>query len=135
MRPRGIVGALSVIAVGAILAYAVHYTVAGISIRTVGFILMAAGAVAMAAGLARAFTDSRRRDRVEDRQDELARATTRPAAGIDRTDRVYAQNPAMMVPPRVPVGNPAAPDLVPEPRAAELPNTARLYRSPESEQR
>jgi membrane protein implicated in regulation of membrane protease activity len=81
MRPRGIVGALFVVAVGAILAYAVHYTVAGINIRTVGFIIMAAGAVALIAVVARAFTDSQRQNRLEDRQDEQVRAANRPAPG------------------------------------------------------
>jgi hypothetical protein len=116
MRPRGVAGSVFVIAVGAILAYAVHYTVAGISIRTVGFIVMAAGAVALVAVLARTFTDSQRQNRREDRQDELLRTPGRPAPGIDRTNRMYPQNPAQTAPPVAPAGSASAPEFVPEQR-------------------
>jgi hypothetical protein len=135
MRPRGIVGALFVVAVGAILAYAVHYTVAGINIRTVGFIIMAAGAVALIAVVARAFTDSQRQNRLEDRQDEQVRAANRPAPGIARTNGVYAHNPALTVPPVAPLSSPRAPDLVPVQRVGEMPSATTLYQTPESEQR
>ena len=57
------------IAVGAILRYAVTTTVAGLDIQTVGLILMIAGIVGLLIGLFILVTDSRRGDRpvVDDR--------------------------------------------------------------------
>jgi phosphate/sulfate permease len=54
-------GSIFLIAVGAILAFAVTATVAGIEIQTVGVILMVAGAVGLVIGL---FLMTQRRDRV-----------------------------------------------------------------------
>ena len=59
------------IAVGAILRYAVTTTVAGIDIQTVGLILMIAGIIGLLIGLFILATDARRRDRpvIDDRRD------------------------------------------------------------------
>jgi high-affinity Fe2+/Pb2+ permease len=62
MRPQGAVGSLVAIAVGAILTYAVRFTISGISIHTVGVIIMLAGVAALAILLIRAVSASRRRD-------------------------------------------------------------------------
>jgi hypothetical protein len=51
------------IAVGAILKYAVTASVAGIDIQTVGLILMIAGAVGLAIGLFVLISDRQRDDR------------------------------------------------------------------------
>ena len=50
------------IAVGAILRYAVTTTVAGIDIQTVGLILMIAGVLGLAIGLVMMISGTRRRD-------------------------------------------------------------------------
>jgi hypothetical protein len=59
------------IAVGAILRYAVTTTVAGIDIQTVGLILMIAGIIGLLIGLFILATEQRGRDRpaVDDRRD------------------------------------------------------------------
>ena len=59
------------IAVGAILRYAVTATVAGIDIQTVGLILMIAGIIGLLIGLFILATEQRGRDRpaVDDRRD------------------------------------------------------------------
>jgi hypothetical protein len=62
MRPQGVGGALVAIAVGAILTYAVRFTVSGVSIHTVGVIIMLAGVVALVILLIRTVSGSRRRD-------------------------------------------------------------------------
>lgn len=61
------------IAVGAILRYAVTTTVAGIDIQTVGLILMIAGIVGLLIGLFILATERGRRDGpvVDDRRDRL----------------------------------------------------------------
>jgi hypothetical protein len=61
------------IAVGAILRYAVTTTVAGIDIQTVGLILMIAGIIGLLIGLFILATETRRRDQpmVDDRRDRL----------------------------------------------------------------
>jgi uncharacterized membrane-anchored protein len=51
------------IALGAILKYAVTFTVAGIKIQTVGLILMIVGVVGLVASLVYALADRRRDDR------------------------------------------------------------------------
>jgi hypothetical protein len=61
MRPQGVVGALVAIAIGAILTYAVSFTMSGISIHTVGVIIMIVGVVALAILLVRAVTGPRGR--------------------------------------------------------------------------
>jgi hypothetical protein len=59
------------IAVGAILKYAVTATVAGVDIQTVGLILMIAGVIGLVVGLFLVFADRGRADRAvyEDRRD------------------------------------------------------------------
>jgi hypothetical protein len=59
------------IAVGAILKYAVTATVAGVDIQTVGLILMIAGVIGLVVGLFLVFADRGRADRVvyDDRRD------------------------------------------------------------------
>jgi Flp pilus assembly protein protease CpaA len=71
-------GSIFLIAVGAILAFAVTASVAGIEIQTVGVILMVAGAIGLVIGLF-LITSERRRagsaDRrvvYEDRRDPMA---------------------------------------------------------------
>jgi Domain of unknown function (DUF6458) len=63
------------IALGAILKYAVTATVAGVEIQTVGVILMVAGAIGLVIGLFLVASDRRREDRiaVDDRRDPLYR--------------------------------------------------------------
>jgi hypothetical protein len=63
------------IALGAILKFAVTATVAGIEIQTVGVILMIAGAIGLVIGLFLLSSDRRRADRmvVDDRRDPLYR--------------------------------------------------------------
>ena len=69
-------GSLFLIAVGAILAYAVTATVAGVDIQTVGVILMVAGVVGLVIGLFLLMSERRRvGDRAvvyEERRDPLA---------------------------------------------------------------
>jgi uncharacterized protein DUF6458 len=57
------------IAVGAILMYAVDVTVSGIEIQTIGLILMIAGVVGLLIGLFLLASTSRRRDVVYDDRD------------------------------------------------------------------
>jgi Flp pilus assembly protein protease CpaA len=63
------------IALGAILKFAVTATVAGVEIQTVGVILMIAGAIGLVIGLFLLASDRRREDRVvvDDRRDPLYR--------------------------------------------------------------
>jgi Domain of unknown function (DUF6458) len=63
------------IAVGAILRYAVNVTVAGIEIQTIGLILMIAGVVGLVIGLFMLAMDNRRPERTtyDDRRDPLYR--------------------------------------------------------------
>jgi Domain of unknown function (DUF6458) len=69
-------GSLLLIAVGAILAYAVTATVAGVDIQTVGVILMVAGLAGLVIGLFLLMSERRRvGDRTvihEERRDPLA---------------------------------------------------------------
>jgi beta-lactamase regulating signal transducer with metallopeptidase domain len=57
------------IAVGAILKYAVNATVSGIEIQTIGLILMIAGVVGLLIGLFLLTQADRRRDAVYDERD------------------------------------------------------------------
>jgi uncharacterized protein DUF6458 len=61
------------IAVGAILKYAVDVTVSGIEIQTVGLILMIAGAVGLIIGLFLLTQTDRRRSVVYDDRDPVVR--------------------------------------------------------------
>jgi hypothetical protein len=62
--PMTIGTSIFLIALGAILKYAVTATVAGISIQTAGLILMIVGAVGLVIGLFMLASDRRRGDRV-----------------------------------------------------------------------
>ena len=70
-------GSIFLIAVGAILAFAVTASVAGIEIQTVGVILMVAGAIGLVIGLFLLMSDRRRVDTAdrrvvyEDRRDPM----------------------------------------------------------------
>jgi uncharacterized membrane protein len=55
---------LFLIAVGAVLRYAVEATVAGFDIQTAGLILMVIGVIGLAIGLFMLASDRRREDRV-----------------------------------------------------------------------
>lgn len=59
-------GSIFLIAVGAILRYAVDVTVSGIEIQTIGLILMIAGVVGLVIGLFLLTQDRGRRDVVVD---------------------------------------------------------------------
>jgi beta-lactamase regulating signal transducer with metallopeptidase domain len=59
------------IAVGAILKYAVNATVSGIEIQTIGLILMIAGIVGLVIGLFLLTQADRRRDLVYDDRDRV----------------------------------------------------------------
>jgi len=61
------------IAVGAILKYAVDVTVSGIEIQTIGLILMIAGAVGLVIGLFLLTQEDRRRLVVYDDRDPVVR--------------------------------------------------------------
>jgi hypothetical protein len=61
------------IAVGAILKYAVDVTVSGIEIQTIGLILMLAGAVGLVIGLFLLTQEDRRRPVVYDDRDPVVR--------------------------------------------------------------
>jgi Domain of unknown function (DUF6458) len=67
--PMTIGASIFLIAVGAILKYAVDVTVSGIEIQTIGLILMIAGAVGLLIGLFLYIQADRRRDVVYDDRD------------------------------------------------------------------
>jgi len=58
-------GSIAVIALGAILAFAVQVQFSGLNIDAVGIILMAAGAVGLVFGIIRFFSTRARTDSVE----------------------------------------------------------------------
>lgn len=60
-------GSIFLIAVGAVLAFAVDYQVAGISLHVVGWILMAAGVLGLLLGLLVFGPRSRRTEVVQER--------------------------------------------------------------------
>jgi hypothetical protein len=71
--PMTIGASIFLIAVGAILKYAVTATVAGIEIQTVGLILMIAGVVGLVIGLFLLTQTDRRRPVVYDDRDPVVR--------------------------------------------------------------
>ncbi|HEV3169290.1 MAG TPA: hypothetical protein VGZ32_03085 [Actinocrinis sp.] len=89
MRPQGAAGALVAIAIGAILTYAVSFTVSGVNIHTVGVIIMAVGAVALAILLVRSVGGSRRRDQ----------PPQKPVKQVRGRDGSYLQDPPDGAPP------------------------------------
>jgi membrane protein implicated in regulation of membrane protease activity len=120
MRPQGVAGALVAIAVGAILTYAVSFTMSGISIHTVGVIIMLVGVVALAILLIRSVGGSRRRSQT---------LSAPPEQGVG-SDGSYLQDP--------PGGSPQVATTristdvyaVPERRRLEEPqNSADAYRA------
>lgn len=62
MRPPGLAGALIAITAGAVLTFAVSFTISGISIHTVGVIITSTGMVALAIRLARSLSTLRKQD-------------------------------------------------------------------------
>ena len=71
--PMTIGASIFLIAVGAILKYAVDVTVQGVEIQTIGLILMIAGAVGLLIGLFLLTQADRRRDVVYDDRDPAYR--------------------------------------------------------------
>lgn len=116
-------GALFTIAVGAVLTYAVHFTVVGINIHIVGIIVMLAGVAALLAIIVRAAGDARRHSRSEERQDELVHARVRPTSRVERSARVYGQVPPQTYAPPMPAVGTADPYMLPEQRANVAPGT------------
>jgi hypothetical protein len=87
----GIGFSIFLIAVGAILAFAVHATVAGVDIHVVGWILMAAGALGLIITMA-VFMPRRRRTVVETSASPsagavLGSATVTPQGVVQRETR------------------------------------------------
>lgn len=65
-------GSIALIAIGAILAFAVSFEIAGIAINVVGYILMIAGVIGLIFGLITYFrATATRRDRVVERRREV----------------------------------------------------------------
>jgi hypothetical protein len=83
----GIGFSIFLLAVGAILAFAVHATVAGVDIHVVGWILMAAGALGLVLTMA-VFTPRRRRTITETRSVALGGpASVAPQNVVEREVR------------------------------------------------
>ncbi len=95
MRPQGVVGALVAIAVGAILTYAVSFTMSGISIHTVGVIIMICGAAALIILLVRSMGGLQRRSRP--RQAPLPQSPTSTLNPV--VDQNYRQDSLREAPP------------------------------------
>jgi len=125
MRPQGVVGALSAIAVGAILTYAVSFKMSGVSIHTVGVIIMLVGVVALAILLVRAVTRPRRRD-------ESRRAPVSPGSSTDTGYR--RESPRAAAPVAV---TRVSTDVyaTPEQRRVEELRSAETYQPPRTPQR
>jgi len=123
MRTQGVGGALIAIAVGAILTYAVSFTISGISIHIVGVIIMVVGAIALALLLIRAVSESRRRPRP---------VPSRPGLGADGS---HAQDLRRMAAPVA--ATRVTTDVYPPPgqRAAQSPGDAEGYHTPGTPQR
>jgi len=124
MRPQGAAGALAAIAVGATLTYAVSFTISGISIHTVGVIIMLAGVAALAILLVRALSELRRRDR------RRPTTTQRPSAdtGVWHDPRLAAPQASAT---RASTDDYAAP----EPRQVGDPQSAVTYRTRRAQRR
>ena len=82
----GIGFSIFLLAVGAILAFAVHATVAGVDIHVVGWILMAAGALGLVLTVA-VFTPRRRRTITETRSVAGGQASAAPQNVVEREVR------------------------------------------------
>lgn len=82
----GIGVGIFLLAVGAILAFAVHATVAGVDIHVIGWILMAAGALGIILGIA-VFAPRRRRTVIETSGTSVGAATVTPQNVVSRETR------------------------------------------------
>jgi Domain of unknown function (DUF6458) len=80
----GIGTSLFLIAVGAILRFAVHVTTKGFSVNTIGLILIIVGVIGLVISLFWMTVWSRRRDRVVPVDDRDYVATRRPPEGYAR---------------------------------------------------
>lgn len=120
MRPQGAGGALAAIAVGAILTYAVSFTISGVSIRTAGVIIMIVGAVALGILLVRFVSGSRHPGRPRHPQN-----TPGPSA-----DGVYRQQPVRGAPPIAATQISTGIYTVPEQRANQPLDGEEGYRAP-----
>jgi hypothetical protein len=121
MRPQAVACALVAVALGAILTYAVTLTMFGISIHTVGVIIMFAGLLALAILLVRSVSGLRRRYR-------LHRAPLSPGPSANagyRQDCLRAAAPVAMT--RVSTDVYAAPER----RRAGGPHSADTSQPPE----
>jgi Domain of unknown function (DUF6458) len=98
----GFGAALAFIAVGAILAFATHFTVSGVDVQTVGWILMLVGVAGLVFTLA--YLRPRRR----------AQLTTTPV----EEEPVYLERPATVEPQRV-VREPVDPVIRPTARPVD----------------
>jgi hypothetical protein len=124
VRPQGVVGALVAIAVGAILTYAVSFTISGISIHTVGVIIMVVGVVALVILLIRMVTASRRGD--ESRQVLIA-----PGPSVETG---YPQEPVRGAAPVADTRISTEVYGYPGQRAGQPPQDPQAYRAPRSPQ-
>ena len=125
MRPQGVVGALVAIAVGAILTYAVSFTMSGISIHTVGVIIMLVGVAALVILLIRTVSASRRRQ-------ESLRA---PIAQGPSVDAGYPQEPVRGAAPVAATRISTEVYGTPGQRAGQLPQDPEAYQAPRTPRR
>lgn len=128
-------GALFTIAVGAVLTYAVHFTVVGVNIHIVGIIVMLAGVAALVAIVVRAVGESQRRNRSEDRQERMLRTRGRLFSRANGTDQVYVQNPTQTYASPAPTAGAADPYMVPEQRPNFAPRPTEAYPPVQSDRR
>jgi hypothetical protein len=131
MRPHGVVGALVAVAIGAILTYAVSFTVSGVSIHAVGVIIMLVGAVALAILLVRSVGGSHRRG--QPRQGPVG-PVARPFQPIADPDGSYLQDPLGGVPPIAATHMTTEVNPMPG-RQANQPPATTTYRTPGPQQR
>jgi hypothetical protein len=124
-------GTLFTIAVGAVLTYAVHYTLVGINIHIIGIIIMLAGAAALIAIVIRATTEAQQRGRSEERQDKMLRTRSQR---MGRTDPAYVQNPPQAYAPAPPAPG-VAPYPAAEQRTYDTPSPTMPYQPVEQERR
>jgi len=122
MRPQGVAGALVVVAIGAILTYTVSFTISGISIHTVGVIIMLFGAIGLGILLVRSVATSRRPVKPRQRQN-----MPDPSA-----DGVYRQDPVRGAPPLAATRTSADAYTAAEQWAGQPLNGEEGYRRPET---
>jgi hypothetical protein len=78
-------GGIALVAIGAILTFAVNFTLAGLNLDVVGVILMLAGAVIVVLGLM-SYSASRR----------VVRTTETPVTEVRREQRVIERDPPVV---------------------------------------